>query len=172
VADRNDYGVAEMPFTRTGLERAGFEGWVAFEDIRSARHCPSVGGVYVVVRSPVADPLFHDVSCGGHFKGQDPSVSHDALTANWVDGAECVYIGKSNNLHRRLKEYAAFGTGKPIGHWGGRLIWQLVDYADLRVAWKETPGEQPEVVEQALIGEFRSLYGKPPFANEPHRLGA
>jgi hypothetical protein len=64
-----------------------------------------------------------------------------------------------------------FGAGKPIGHWGGRLIWQLPNIDALLVAWKETPGRVPVEVEAELIEQFRLTYGKPPFANDPHRLG-
>ena len=118
------------------------------------------------------EPTFLDANPGGRFKGRDPSVSSEALRANWVDGAEVVYIGKADNLRRRLREFARFGEGKPIGHWGGRLIWQLADSAELVVAWTETPGRMPREVEVEMISAFRSAWGKPPFANEPHRLGA
>jgi len=51
------------------------------------------------------------------------------------------------------------------------LIWQLGESKNLLVAWKETPADSPGRAEAALIADFRSLYGKAPFANEPHRLG-
>jgi excinuclease UvrABC nuclease subunit len=35
-----------------------------------------------------------------------------------VIGAEVVYIGKADNLRRRLREFARFGVSAPIGHWG------------------------------------------------------
>lgn len=159
---------AIMLFTRVGLEEAGFRAWVRFEEVRSA-DCPAAGGVYVVAYGGA--PQFASESCGGWFKGKNPSISAEALSANWVEGAEVVYIGKADVLKRRLTEFADFGAGKPIGHWGGRLIWQLDDVAALRVAWKETPGRVPAMVEASLIAEFRRSYGKPPFANEPHRLG-
>jgi hypothetical protein len=82
-----------------------------------------------------------------------------------------VYIGKAANLRRRLREFMRFGAGAPIGHWGGRLIWQLHRSSDLLIAWRETPGEVPKEVESELISDVRAAYGKPPFANEPHRLG-
>ncbi|PEQ10761.1 hypothetical protein B2G71_20880 [Novosphingobium sp. PC22D] len=160
-----------MLFTRRGLERAGFQGWRPFSDIHSSRDCPTSGGVYVVVRTGTDQCTVMATSCGGWFKQQDPTVSPDALAANWVTNAECLYIGKANNLHRRLKQFASFGAGKPIGHWGGRLIWQLADHPRLLVAWKETPDRDPLAVEAELIRTFREAYGKPPFANEPHKLG-
>jgi hypothetical protein len=93
------------------------------------------------------------------------------LAANWVKGAEIVYIGKGDQLRRRLIQFADFGDGKPVGHWGGRLIWQLPASSKLRVAWLETPGRDPRQVETELIERFRAIYDKPPFANEPQRLG-
>jgi len=98
-------------------------------------------------------------------------VPEAALTSNWVDRAEVVYIGKADELRRRLRQFADFGSGRPIGHWGGRLIWQLADSERLLVAWKETPGRIPREVEADLIARFRGIYGKPPYANDPHRLG-
>jgi hypothetical protein len=77
----------------------------------------SAGGVYIVCRAN-SEPAFLDANPSGRFKGRDPSVSNEALRANWVDGAEVVYLGKANSLRRRLREFARFGEGEPIGHWG------------------------------------------------------
>jgi hypothetical protein len=129
------------------------------------------GGVYVVPRNG-GEPDFLAVNNGGRFKGRDPSVSRDALRANWVVGASVIYIGKADNLKRRLWELMRFGAGEPVGHWGGRLIWQLADSDSLLVAWAETPGQVPREVESTMITAFWAAWGKPPFANEPHRLGA
>ena len=68
---------------------------------------------------------FAERSCGGWFKGKEPTVANAALVANWVENAEVVYIGKADQLKRRQTQFADFGIGKPVGHWGGRLIWQL-----------------------------------------------
>jgi hypothetical protein len=161
-------------FTRDRLEAEGFLGWVTFDRLDGllAVQIPAVGGVYVVMRVDEAPATYLEANPGGRFKGRDPSVSTEALEANWVAGAAVVYIGKANKLRRRLREYKRFGQGVPIGHWGGRLIWQLAESAKLLVAWKETPDEAPTAVESRLIEEFRSAHGKPPFANEPHRLGS
>ncbi len=161
---------------RVTLERDGFVGFVAFRELQdgTARHeVPGDGGVYVVLRSTGLQPTFLDRSVGGHFKGRDPTVSVDTLEANWIDGAEVVYIGKADNLHRRLREFAEFGLGRPIGHWGGRLMWQLSDARDLIVAWKTAdPQEDPFDLEATYIDRFRELTGgRLPFANlaEPRR---
>ena len=161
----------KQQFSRSQLETDGFVGWVTFDYLSAADPCPTSGGVYVVSRADQTAPCFLDRSCGGWFKGNDPTVPHDHLVANWVEAAEVVYIGKASNLRRRLREFAKFGAGQKIGHWGGRLIWQLEESFGLLVAWKETPRLDPAVVEANLIAEFRAAYGQPPFANDPHRLG-
>ena len=160
-----------MEFTRASLEAVGFVGWVPFSAI-AASACPSTGGVYVVTYRGAEPLAFAERSCGGWFKDRDPTVARDALVANWVEGAEVVYIGTADRLKRRLRQFAEFGTGKPVGHWGGRLIWQLGSVEALRVAWKETPGRVPREVELELLASFRRLHGKAPFANDPHRLGS
>ena len=159
-------------WTREGLEAAGFGGWFTFDDL--AHELPKLsqaGGVYVVAQAAKSKPDFLKTNPGGQFKDRDPTVDAEALAANWVDGAEVVYIGKADNLRRRLRQFMRFGAGVPIGHWGGRLIWQLSRSAELLVAWRETPGEVPKEVETRMLAEFRSARGKPPFANDPHLLG-
>ena len=158
-------------WSRTRLEDAGFEGWVTFRELPA--RLPTidrVGGVYVVVNA-VGSPGFLGASPAGRFKDRDPSVSEDVLRANWVEDAAVVYIGKADDLRRRLREFMRFGSGEPVGHWGGRLIWQLSDSRSLLVAWRVTAGQVPREVEVAMIDAFRDAWGKPPFANEPHRLG-
>jgi len=117
------------------------------------------------------EPDFLASNPGGRFKGRDPTIDVSALEANWVDGAEVVYIGKADNLRQRLRQFAQFGAGKPIGHWGGRLVWQLPRSSELLVAWREAPDEIPKEVETRMLAEFRAVNGQPPFANNPHLLG-
>lgn len=120
-----------------------------------------------------ARPTYLDESPAGTFRG-DPSVSREALDANWVPGAQIVYIGKANQgrLRKRLEEFIDFGRGGKTRHWGGRLIWQLELSGELLVAWRVLPPEiVPKSVESAMLAAFRADYGKAPFANDPHRLG-
>jgi hypothetical protein len=163
--------VSKAAFTQQALARAGFVGWIPFKRIREGDQVPRSGGIYVVVRTASGEPEFLKTNPGGRFKGRDPTVPEEALRLNWVDGAEVVYIGKADELRRRLRHFADFGAGKPIGHWGGRLLWQLAESETLLVVWKETPGEIPVDAESALIAAFRATFGKPPFANDPQRLG-
>jgi hypothetical protein len=87
----------------------------------------------------------------------------------WVPGTRTVYIGKANHgsrgkrgLYKRLDEFRRFGAGEPVGHSGGRRIWQLADHADLLVGWRVTEVAQ---IETDMITRFRAHHGHRPFAN-------
>ena len=153
------------------IKQAGFEGFKTKGELfLDSSSIPKVKGVYIVLFQR-AKPSFLEVGTGGFFKGKNPNISLEALKANWVDNANVVYIGKagSNNgnatLHSRLNQYLKFGQGKNIGHWGGRLIWQLKKSSDLIVCWKKLFVEEPREVEQELIKSFIKQFGKRPFAN-------
>ena len=150
-------------FTASDLRSQGFDGfmtWAAFDP----RTVPDVGGVYVVLYPADTMPSFENVSCGGHFKGRDPSVARGQLQAKWVSGTETVYIGRATSLRTRLRQYRAFGAGKPVGHWGGRYIWQLTNPMQLRVCCKQADGIGA-TEESAMLQSFVQQYGTLPFAN-------
>ncbi len=150
----------------------GFEGFkkISYLMETTCEDVPSRKGVYLVCF--LNDEFeFLDKSIGGHFKGNDPTVSIEILKTKWVDGTMVLYIGKAgggssrSTLHSRLKQYMKFGQGKNIGHKGGRYIWQLSNNRELLVCWKTLSDEYPRQYEKSLIAEFKTQYGKLPFAN-------
>lgn len=158
----------ETKIIRKSLIEYGFNGFITIRELRNRRieDIPKCAGVYVVLREIDTPPMFLDNNPGGRFKRKNPTVTKEELQSNWVDGAHVIYIGKGEQLQRRIKEYLDFGSGKPIGHWGGRLIWQIENSDDFVIAWKliET-GETARSLELKLFDEFVKLYGRLPYAN-------
>jgi hypothetical protein len=162
-----------MGFSKESLVDFGFKGFVDIAKLKttSCNTIPQEKGVYVILRESTGKPVFLKESIGGHFKEQNPTVSEEELKNNWVENTIVVYIGKAGGtnsnatLFSRLRQYIHFGQGKPVGHWGGRYIWQLKDSDNLIIAWKPLNKEEPEEVETQLMQEFRNIYRKRPFAN-------
>lgn len=157
--------------TTEPVDLSGFSGWVPFAALPTSE-VPTDPGVYVVVRPSDEPPTFLDISPAGHFKGKDPTVPVAELRALWVSGTRIVYIGKASlggggrrGLRKRLDEYRRFGAGEPVGHSGGRRIWQLADHETLLVGWRVTPDADAPRIETEMIAQFRAHYGVRPFAN-------
>lgn len=150
-------------------------GFLGFEEIQSlmnnnCTNVPDRKGIYFVLRNE--EPVeFLVNSVGGHFKGKNPTVDIEKLKMNWVDNTLVVYIGQTGGgpsdatLSKRMKQYMKFGQGQPVGHWGGRYIWQLKDNRKLKICWKSLPNDDPREIEKNLIQQFENHYNKKPFAN-------
>lgn len=155
------------------IQAAGFQGFVPISKLQ-ATQCQSVpdsAGVYFIIWPSEAKPVFLPTNMGGHFKGKDPTVALGKLEQKWVRGVKVIYIGKAGDvgakatLKTRLTSYMEFGAGKPVGHWGGRFIWQLADSENLLACWKVTSGLNAPRLETTLMQDFKAQHGKHPFAN-------
>lgn len=156
-------------FTRADLGTAGFKGWRTWDRLRASafEEIPTGPAAYVVYRHATTTPAYLEANPGGRFKQRDPSVEPDVLARNWVSASRVIYIGKADNAQRRLSQLARFGAGVPLGHWGGRYIWQLADSRDLLVAWHAVTWEETaRGYEKRLLAHFADLHGGVrPFAN-------
>jgi hypothetical protein len=160
-----------LPTTRQTLKDEGFTGFRALAALDINR-IPQKPGIFAVLQPEGFEPRFLAKSTAGIFKKKDPSLQAAALAAEWVDGADVLYIGKAGpgskgnrGLRRQIQEFVDFGKGKPPGHWDGRLIWQIADAGSLLVAWKELPVEELNQAEARYHADFRQLHGRLPFAN-------
>jgi len=163
--------MSDRPFTVPWLKNEGFEGFASIGHIRSHRSVvPVLPGVYVVLREQLDSAKFLERSGGGWFKNHDPSVAIEALEKKWIVDAHVLYVGKADagkrgrrGIRVRLDEYLRFGRGEPIGHWGGRYLWQLSEADELLVCWKTCADPLGE--EARLLNVFREEYGSLPYAN-------
>ena len=125
-------------------------------------------GVYVIVFNKLNMPQFVAKGTGGWFQERNPNVLIEELKNKWVNFNQTeervLYIGRSSNLRRRTKQRMRFGTGQPVGAWGGRYIWQIGKVRELLVYIKKANNHEEE--EKKLIQNFRDSHeGRLPFAN-------
>lgn len=158
-------------FRRTSLEAAGFRGFVTVRDLSGGRidDVPQEPGTYVVMRERDDHPTFLRTSPAGWFKEKNPTADVSVLEAAWVPEAHTLYLGQTSQregLRARVKDLINFGAGKPVGHWGGRYLWQVDCSSDFVVAWRQTPpGANPREEERELLRRFYGAYGRLPYAN-------
>jgi hypothetical protein len=160
-----------LPINKQTLKDDGFAGFRSFDQLDINR-VPRAPGLYVVLKPEGFERVFLAKSVGTRFKKRDPSLPTPALEAEWIDNADVLYIGKAGpgstgnrGLRKHIQEFTDFGRGKPVGHWDGRLIWQLAGSQSLIIAWKELAAEEVNHAEAAYHAEFVRAYGKLPFAN-------
>lgn len=170
----SDARMADTLEDRATLSAAGFEGFLSIGTMQNATGVggvPDSPGVYVILREAGDPPEFLSQNPGGHFKGKDPTVPVATLREKWVDGASVLYVGRSGgdgvegSLFTRLTDLLDFGLGRPVGHWGGRYLWQLADVQKAVICWRECRDEEPGALKDWLIDEFVQRHGKRPFAN-------
>jgi len=154
------------------IKRNGFVGFRTMQELfADSSPLPSTKGIYLILKIDSKEPTYLDIGTGGHFKGKNPNVSLQELEKNWIDKTIVIYIGKAGGesskatLKSRLKQYFGFGQGRSVGHWGGRLIWQLEGSNNLVVCWKALPNADPRSEEGHLIKTFVSQFSNRPFAN-------
>ena len=154
------------------IRQYGFIGFKTVSELWSDKSSiPKTKGVYLVINPTFKKTEFINPGVGGFFKGKDPNVSIAELQNNLIDNSQVIYIGKAGSpigkatLNSRLGQYLRFGETKNVGHWGGRLIWQLKSHSDLIFCWKPTPNDDPRGLEKQLLSDYIKQYGVRPFAN-------
>lgn len=108
--------VSNAAFDIADLRSRGFDGFISVRDLGLDPHqLSSSPGVYAVVRVSPDVPTFLDVSPASWFKREDPTVPLGRLQAEWVPGAQTLYIGSATDLRERiglLVEFSRAGPGK------------------------------------------------------------
>jgi restriction endonuclease S subunit len=162
---------AQNPQIIDGISLDGFSEAIIIDKLRETRcaQVPEKSGIYLIIRSSVSEPHFLRKSTGGWFKGLDPSYPIKVVHENWVDGAHVMYVGMTaadGGLRSRLCQFFDFGSGKRVGHRGGRLLWHLEDSGELLVRWRTCAANKADSAETAAITSFKSVHDdRRPFAN-------
>lgn len=122
-------------------------------------------GIYIIVRpESFQDVCFEERSAAGRYKGKNPTVTIEKLKNKWVDGADVLYIGKSEtSVQKRMQQHRDFWYGEAVPAWGGRIIAQLQNFGNLEVWY--FPCDIPKNMEHTLLKEFEAKYKQLPFAN-------
>lgn len=141
---------------------SSLEGFVPLRTLDPAT-VPAGSGVYVVFAPEDFEFLVLDGSSAGHFKDKDPTVDPELLLKRWISETRIIYIGKATSLRSRLRQFRDFGNGRPVGHWGGRYLWQLDASHRLLVAWRTVDDFARE--ESSMLAAFVTAFGRLPFAN-------
>lgn len=157
------------------IKEMNFFGFKKIEDLfQNPFNIPNERGVYMVLYLINKKPKFVEKGVGGFFKGKNPNQSIEELNNNWVENSIVIYIGQAGGirngkwsnatLSKRICTYLEFGQGKDIGHYGGRLIWQIQNYQELVLCWKTLPNKNkdPKEYEKELINEFKKNMVKDP----------
>lgn len=151
-------------YSRAWLHASGFAGFLPVSSLqRSLNAVPAGPGVYAVVREATMPAAFLPTSRGGWFKDKDPTVPADVLRGRWHAGTPILYVGKADSLRARIRALVRFAAGEPVGHWGGRYLWQVEGSETFLVGWREN--DNPRELERELLADFAAHFGSLPFAN-------
>jgi hypothetical protein len=136
----------------SNLVTSEFEGYLTVAALRQDhRVIPSVPGVYIARAPDGFTPTFLETTRGGHFQKKDPTMPVGVLKRLWVDGAPILYIGQAGGgksaatLRERIRALLRFGAGEPVGHRGGRALWQVDGAEKFIVSWRVLSDEDPRV---------------------------
>lgn len=129
---------------------------------------PSYSGVYAVCLDGWQDLQFTDNPVPGILAKIDP-VCMLIKRRNRIrepGTTDILYIGKSKNLRKRLRQLARFGAKRTRKHAGGRWLWQIVGIRNASVWIWPYDDETPEKLEQRLLDRFKCEHDIWPLANK------
>lgn len=143
-----------------------------FEELRAGalKNIPTCSGIYKIYMPHDFIMKFRADSDAPYMKNQLRGV--DELEKKWnkickSPGYEdnLLYIGSSNNLRRRIREFVNTGYGEVINHYGGSVIFQLENNKQLQISVFECENYQEK--EKQEINTYKTLRKELPLANWP-----
>jgi hypothetical protein len=75
------------------------------------------------------------------------------------------YIGRGDNLKKRIRYLIRFGIGVARNHHGGEWMWQISNIAASKLMIQTCPPGKQIAFENALLEKFYNVHGDFPLAN-------
>lgn len=143
------------------LQRAGSSARAGWTDL------PDNPGIYVVYW-PSDEPLTFQGSAGLAISAQ--TANPLALQEKWKRisshaPTDIIYIGKGDNLRKRVRALARFGVGKAVNHHGGEWMWQVRGIENGRVLVQTCSAGKQVAFEGWLLERFAEQHREWPLAN-------
>ena len=79
---------------------------------------------------------------------------------------DIVYIGKGDNIRKRVRLLVRFGVGRADNHHGGEWMWQIQEIKEANVLTQTCPVGRQKAFENWLLERFREEHGCYPLANQ------
>ncbi|MFC2053478.1 hypothetical protein ACFLV7_04150 [Chloroflexota bacterium] len=143
------------------LERAHGVGRANWQDI------PKLPGIYAVYWPTSEKLAFQNHSGQAQYATTvDPMI----LESKWnricqYGSTDIIYIGKGDNLKKRIRYLIRFGIGVAKNHEGGEWMWQISNIAASKLMIQTCPKGKQIAFENALLEKFYIDHDDFPLAN-------
>jgi hypothetical protein len=150
------------------VERVEAPGMARWLDI------PPAPGIYVVFLPPGV-PFDVRHSAGTAARASPAPVAD--LREKWKrinrgTPTDILYIGKGNDVRKRVRSLARFGAGKIRTHKGGEWMWQVTQIRSARILVQVCPPGRQIPFEKWLLDLFFNQHGDWPLANRQGGQGS
>lgn len=143
------------------LERASSDARTSWTDL------PKGAGIYAVYWVISEDPIFRSNTGKAKFAiATDPRELEERWAQiNQRNPTDIIYIGKSVDIRRRVRQLAHFGVGKIRNHVGGEWMWQISRIESAKIMLQQCPAGKEIAFESWLLDEFKKEHKNWPIAN-------
>ena len=143
------------------LERASSDARTSWTDL------PKGAGIYAVYWVISGDPIFRSNTGKAKFAiATDPRELEERWAQiNQRNPTDIIYIGKSVNNRKRVRELVHFGIGKIRSHVGGEWMWQISRIESAYVMVQRCSPGKEIAFEGWLLEEFEKEHNDWPVAN-------
>jgi hypothetical protein len=128
---------------------------------------PSGAGIYVVFLPPdVPFEVRQSIGKAIHASPAPVADLHEKWSRiNSRTSTDILYIGKGDNVQKRVRALARFGAGKARNHKGGEWMWQVTHIRSAKILIVACPHGKQVPFEKWLLDSFSDQHRDWPLAN-------